>query len=148
MRAEQLDRLACQIDDITTDDNGHLMASVTLALSGGQKTIRADYQKAKGPIPKVGERWLIDKSLGYWTFACTLEHYHEIEKLTFTSPISPAAWSVVHGLGTKDVSVTLRETASGILTTAGGITVTDENTLTIALVATHPVGYYTAVVIG
>lgn len=40
---------------------------------GKYQTLRRDLTRAKGGQPQVGEKWLIDTVLGYWTFACALE---------------------------------------------------------------------------
>lgn len=36
---------------------------------GKRRTLRADYRRGKGPLPVVGEQWVIDKTLGSWTFS-------------------------------------------------------------------------------
>jgi hypothetical protein len=144
--------LSCQINDISPDDNGGLWAVVTLALGGGQKTVRADYQRGKGPLPKVGERWNIDRAMGFWTFAATLEHYRTADKYAATSPDTTAGggaltWNLPHGLGTKDVVASLRVTSTGVMTVAFPPTVVDADTVRYVLDA-RAAGYYTAVVIG
>lgn len=97
--------------------------------------------------PKVNERWILDRTLGYWAFAAVIDPIPTPLKFVSTSPVSPATWTIVHDLDTEDVSVTVRETTSGFLpypTTH----VIDANTVTVSLIASHPAGYYTAVVIG
>lgn len=37
---------------------------------GREIPVRIDLQRGKGSIPAPGERWVIDKSMGVWTFAC------------------------------------------------------------------------------
>lgn len=40
---------------------------------GKQRRIKIGFLRAKGALPRVGERWVIDKSMGYWTFAAVIE---------------------------------------------------------------------------
>jgi hypothetical protein len=136
------DMMSCQIDDINGD-----YANVVDQF-GQEKQVLVNLQRAKGVRPKVGERWIIDRSFGYWTLAaCLTPADRAPEKFVAISPIAPSAWNVVHGIGTKDVQVSVRETASGLIT-AFTVHVEDENTVQVTLAATHPAGYYTAVVIG
>lgn len=40
---------------------------------GQHKTVRIDVMRAKGVgAPEVGERWMIDRALGFWTFAAVI----------------------------------------------------------------------------
>lgn len=39
---------------------------------GKMRRIPLNVQRAKGGLPEVGEKWAIDKTLGYWTFAAVL----------------------------------------------------------------------------
>lgn len=40
---------------------------------GGQRQISVKTRRGGGPRPRVGERWAIDRTLGFWTFATVLE---------------------------------------------------------------------------
>lgn len=40
---------------------------------GVQRQISTKYRRGAGVVPRVGERWAIDRSLGFWTFATVLE---------------------------------------------------------------------------
>lgn len=112
--------LSVQIDDITGN-----IASVTDQF-GKQRSVRTDYQRAKGIRPRVGEKWVIDRSLGFWTFACTLEDYGLDRLLKFTAvndSLTPDAghctWFVPNYLGTAEVVVTLRLLSTGAVISPG-----------------------------
>ena len=36
---------------------------------GTVQNLRCDYRRGGGPFPRVGEEWIIDQTLGTWTFA-------------------------------------------------------------------------------
>lgn len=40
---------------------------------GGQRQISVKSRRGGGPRPRVGEKWAIDRTLGFWTFATVLE---------------------------------------------------------------------------
>lgn len=40
---------------------------------GRPKKVRADVRRGNGPLPRVGEVWLVDQTLGPWTFAACLQ---------------------------------------------------------------------------
>lgn len=60
--------VTCQVISI---DMGNYQATVIDSMSR-QIPIRLDIQRAKGQLPEVGERWIIDKTYGVWTFAALL----------------------------------------------------------------------------
>ncbi len=39
---------------------------------GRQYKVGANYMVGSGALPQVGEEWLIDRTLGYWTFSSRL----------------------------------------------------------------------------
>lgn len=68
---------------------------------GESHRVRTDILRAKGPAPEVGERWILDRALGHWTFAAykgtavigagvhehpELEHAHPYSPLTHSHP--------------------------------------------------------------
>lgn len=136
------DLLRCQIENIDGD------YATVIDQMGQTKTVLVGMMRAKGVRPKVGERWLIDRQLGHWSLAAVLMPVDRaLERFVATSPASPAAWNVVHGLGSEDVGVTVRETASGLVV-ASAVHVLDESTIQVTLTSSHVPGYFTAVVIG
>jgi hypothetical protein len=144
------DSLLAQIEDISVGPDGFEYASVVTQF-GESRNILMVVQRAKGIKPKVGERWIIDKSFGYWTFAAVcVTKDKALEKFVATSPLTTVTgpWHVTHGLGTPDVAVTLRVTATGVVEAPVALTITDENSLTLTITGAHPAGHYTLVVIG
>ena len=60
------DYMVVKVDDITSN-----VASV-LDDYGKRHDIRTDIRRGNGPYPRVGEIWLVDRTLGAWTFAASL----------------------------------------------------------------------------
>lgn len=66
-----------------------------------------DVQRAKGFAPAVGERWVIDRTFGRWTFAAGIEvtvtagpggsdaHYRHVQG------VPESTWTVTHNLGKR-----------------------------------------------
>ena len=60
------DYMVVKVDDVTNQ-----VAAVHDDY-GKRHDIRTDVRRGKGPLPRPGEVWLVDKTLGMWTFAATL----------------------------------------------------------------------------
>lgn len=56
---------------VTVDDVTGTVAAV-LDQYGKRHDIRVDVRRGKGSIPRPGEVWLVDRTLGYWTFAASM----------------------------------------------------------------------------
>lgn len=53
---------------VTSVDEEQSLALVTDRF-GGVLTVRTDVLRSKGPRPKEGEQWVVDRTYGDWTFA-------------------------------------------------------------------------------
>lgn len=103
---------------------------------GRDINVRIDFQRGRGSIPKVGERWIIDQSMGFWTFAC-------LSNGDPSGAGSAGDMNSVDGLGDvlgehntvlDDVTARLNEllsqaTVSAVTATTADITLTDGTTL-------------------
>lgn len=59
-----------QVTVRTVDPTAKPPIAVCVPTDGREIPVRIDLQRGKGSIPAVNERWVIDKSMGVWTFAC------------------------------------------------------------------------------
>lgn len=59
-------------------------------------TVRTDIRRGKGPFPRVGEKWLIDRELGPWTFSACLTA--DLPKVTGSTDGLPALASLISAL--------------------------------------------------
>lgn len=68
---------------------------------GRPRSIRADVRRGNGPAPRVGEIWLLDTSLGSWTFAACLRS-NPRQEASVTTPVlaNGATWTGTIALGT------------------------------------------------
>jgi hypothetical protein len=62
-RGGDLISITCRIDDVT----GRIATVVDQF--GNFRTVRTDIRRGSGPKPRAGETWIIDRSMGTWTFA-------------------------------------------------------------------------------
>lgn len=85
-----LSYLMVVINDITG-----VMAAVTDQY-GKSHDIRIDIRRGKGPYPRVGETWIVDRDVGPWTFAACL--VPDIPKVTGTTDAIPALVSLIEAL--------------------------------------------------
>lgn len=56
---------------VTVDDVTGNVAAV-LDQYGKRHDVRADVRRGNGPWPRPGEVWLVDRTLGHWTFAASI----------------------------------------------------------------------------
>jgi hypothetical protein len=56
---------------VTVDSLGGNRALVTDQY-GRPHSVRLDIRRGGGPFPREGEKWVIDRSLGFWSFAALI----------------------------------------------------------------------------
>ena len=85
-----LDYITCKVNEI----NGR--RAIVIDQFDRTMTVRIDVRRGKGPLPEVGETWLIDRTLGPWTFAACLNP-KRIE-ITGSTDNNPALKSLIAAL--------------------------------------------------
>jgi hypothetical protein len=88
-----------RVEDINTD-NG--LAAV-IDQFGARMTLRFDYRRGKGPIPVVGEQWIIDRTLGNWTFSTVVKEKRPV--VTGATDGNPAIISLLGTLSTAGLII-------------------------------------------
>lgn len=63
---------------------------------GKHHDVRIDLRRGKGPFPRVGEMWLLDRELGPWTFAACMKA--DLPKVTGSTDDIPALISLIAAL--------------------------------------------------
>ncbi len=80
-------------------------------------------QRAKGLLPKVGERWLVDRSLGMWTFAAILDEQVGApfdQESSRAQGLFSEGWSQKDGLSWSPKRWAVGANSKGVAVTEGG----------------------------
>lgn len=79
---------------VVTDVTGNM--AVVVDQYGKHRAVRVDIRRSKGPFPRVGETWVLDRELGPWTFSACLKA--DIPKVTGSTDAIPALASLIAAL--------------------------------------------------
>lgn len=88
---------------------------------GLARQVRLDLQRAKGAMPKAGETWIIDRALGFWSFAAIIGYAGAAEAVEVPVPDNLADAMVLEGAyGTVKVRNTTATEEAGERTPVAG----------------------------
>jgi hypothetical protein len=92
---------------VQVDDLGGEMAWVKDQY-GKKHRVRLDIRRGKGPFPKVGETWIVDRTLGHWAFAACL--VPDLPIITGTTDDIPALKNLIAAL--EDIGLIVNQTTN------------------------------------
>ena len=88
----RLDSVTCRVDEVS-GRNATVIDQYSIF-----RTVRTDVRRGAGPKPREGETWVIDRSMGVWTFSARIMAKIETPIVTGSTDENPALISLLEAL--------------------------------------------------